>query len=95
MGKRGAARQPDQQQSTTVTGNIYRQYQQKFLREHLNSWFPQLNGAIQEKAKSNFYRAMAQLAEEFLACDMTAPELSAISGASEQGRCGSPGLRAG
>jgi TorA maturation chaperone TorD len=95
MGKRGAARHPDQQQSTTVTGNIYRQYQQIFLREHLNSWFPQLNRAIQEKAKSNFYRAMAQLTEEFLAWDMSAPELSTISGASEQGRPSSPGLRTG
>lgn len=51
---------------------IYRQYQLKFLDEHLNAWFPQLSRAIQDKSRSGFYRGLARLTETFLAMDLGA-----------------------
>jgi len=48
---------------------IYRELQSRFLQLHLNNWFAQLNRAIQEKAGTHFYRAWAQLTEEFVARD--------------------------
>ena len=66
-----------------------------FCSEHLNNWFPQLNQAIQEKAKSHFYRGLAQLTEDFLAWDMTAPVSPSISEASAQDQGSSLGLRVG
>lgn len=47
-------------------------FQLRFLREHLNDWFPQLNLAVQAKARSPFYRCLSQLTEDFLASDMEA-----------------------
>ena len=47
----------------------YRELQIKFLNQHLNAWFPQLNRSIQANAKSPFYRCMAQITESFLAYD--------------------------
>lgn len=92
--ERGEAECSDDDQNTAVTSSVYRQYQQKFLQEHLNNWFPQLNQAIQEKAKSHFYRGLAQLTEDFLAWDMTAPASPLISEASALDQSCALGLRA-
>jgi hypothetical protein len=83
------------EQSTATNSNIYRQYQQNFLQQHLNNWFPQLNKAIQEKAKSHFYRGLAQLTEDFLAWDLSAPVSPSISEALAQDQGSSLGLRVG
>lgn len=48
------------------TASIFRQWQLKFLHEHLTDWFPQLNQAIQEKTDSVFYRGIAKLTMAFL-----------------------------
>ena len=47
----------------------YREFQIKFLNQHLNAWFPKLNRSIQANAKIPFYRWMAQITESFLAYD--------------------------
>ncbi|MDA9983040.1 molecular chaperone TorD family protein [Gammaproteobacteria bacterium] len=83
------------EQSTATNSNIYRQYQKNFLQQHLNNWFPQLNQAIQEKAKSHFYRGLAQLTEDFLAWDLSAPVSPLISEALARDQGGSLGLRVG
>lgn len=49
--------------------SLYRQIQLKFLREHLNRWFPRLSRRIQENARSPFYRSLALITEELLSCD--------------------------
>lgn len=56
----------------TDTTEVYRLYQLLFLQQHLNDWFPQLNLSIQAKAKTPFYRGMAQLTEDFITWDMMA-----------------------
>jgi len=48
---------------------FYRLLQLRFLREHLNVWFPQLNIAIREKASSGLYRGLAELTEVVLERD--------------------------
>ena len=63
------ARCSEEQSKPTVT-NSYRHTQMRFLQEHLNDWFPQLNQVIQAKAKTPFYRGLAQLTKEYLAWDM-------------------------
>jgi TorA maturation chaperone TorD len=50
----------------------YRELQIRFLQEHLNSWFPQLCQSIQANAKSQFYKGLTLIAEEFLAQDTAA-----------------------
>lgn len=51
------------------TPSIFRQWQLKFLHEHLTDWFPQLNQAIQDNAKSVFYCGIAKLTAAFLIRD--------------------------
>lgn len=92
---RGDAEFSEGEQSTAAKNKVYCQYQQKFLQEHLNNWFPQLNQAIQEKAKSHFYRGLAQLTEDFLAWDMTAPVSPAISKTSAHSQSSSLDARVG
>lgn len=48
---------------------FYRTLQLRFLREHLNAWFPQLSRTIQEKASSGLYRGLAELTEVVLEQD--------------------------
>lgn len=48
---------------------FYRELQLRFLREHLNAWFPQLSRAIQKKASSGLYRGLAELTEVMLERD--------------------------
>jgi len=48
---------------------FYRSLQLRFLREHLNAWFPQLSNAIQEKASSGLYRGLAELTQVVLERD--------------------------
>jgi TorA maturation chaperone TorD len=48
---------------------FYRSLQLRFLREHLNAWFPQLSTAIREKASSGLYRGLAELTEVVLERD--------------------------
>ncbi len=52
-----------------VDPNKYRQFQIRFLKEHLNQWFAQLNLSIQMNAKSRFFRGLAMITEVFLAQD--------------------------
>ncbi len=59
-----------------------REFQTRFLQEHLNTWFPQLCGSIRAKAKGPLYRGLAEITEAFLAAETT--NLSAQAGA---GRC--------
>lgn len=47
----------------------YREFQLRFLQNHLNGWLPQLRKAIQAKAKSRLYPALALITEAFLARD--------------------------
>lgn len=62
----------DEEQDPEEVSRIYRQYQTKFLDEHLNDWFPQLSRAIQDKSSSRFYRGLARLTEKFIAMDLAA-----------------------
>jgi TorA maturation chaperone TorD len=48
---------------------VYRGYQLRFLAEHLMHWFPQLNDEIQNKSSHVFYKALAQITQEFLVKD--------------------------
>jgi TorA maturation chaperone TorD len=59
----------DQDQTKIADSVGYRELQIKFLQEHLNAWFPQLNQTIQSKAKTQFYRGLALITEAFLAVD--------------------------
>lgn len=50
----------------------YRNLEERFLREHLNSWLPRLSRRIGEQARSDLYRGLAVLTEEFVARDLEA-----------------------
>lgn len=52
-----------------VESERYRRLQIKFLKEHLNVWFPRLNLSIQKNARSPFYKILALITEAFLAYD--------------------------
>ncbi len=70
----------DKETGTVSDFDVYRDLQRRFLQAHLNDWFPQLSQAIQEKANTHFYRALAQVTEEFIARDtasMTAQTIAA------------------
>jgi len=60
---------PDNETNTVSDSSVYHELQRKFLKEHLNNWFPQLSQAIQAKANTHFYRSLAQVTEAFIACD--------------------------
>jgi TorA maturation chaperone TorD len=47
----------------------YRRLQTQFLRDHLNSWFPNLSSEIQARASSPLYRGLAIMTEKFLNLD--------------------------
>ena len=47
----------------------YRELQVRFLQEHLNDWFSQLSQSIQANAKSELYRGLALITDEFLRWD--------------------------
>jgi TorA maturation chaperone TorD len=47
----------------------YRELQIRFLQEHLNLWFSELSQSIQANAKSQLYRGLALITEEFLRWD--------------------------
>jgi TorA maturation chaperone TorD len=47
----------------------YRSLQTRFLRDHLNSWFPSLSSEIQARAASPLYRGLAIITEKFLYLD--------------------------
>ena len=64
--ERQAAEMDDDEQKIAADGDRYRELQIRFLREHLNNWFPQLNQTIQANAKSSFYRGMARITAVFL-----------------------------
>lgn len=57
----------DTETSRPPDSGIYRRLQGHFLKEHLSDWFPQLSQAIQSKAKTHFYRGLAQLTEVIIA----------------------------
>ena len=60
---------PGQDKEQPVISTLFRQIQLRFLREHLNRWFPQLSKKIQANARSPLYRSLALLTEELLARD--------------------------
>ncbi|MGE5841529.1 MAG: molecular chaperone [Deltaproteobacteria bacterium] len=59
----------EQEETKDIESTRYRDLQVRFLREHLNQWFPQLRQSIQRNAKSQFYRGLALITEAFLAQD--------------------------
>jgi len=69
MGSDQGTAQPDAETSSPPDPSLFRQLQRRFLKEHLNDWFPQLNQAIQAKANTHFYRGLGQVTEEFIARD--------------------------
>ena len=71
--------QPDEELSPVSSAGIYRELQRLFLKAHLNDWFPQLNRVIQEKATTPFYRALAQVTEEFIGRDTTNQEAQILA----------------
>lgn len=60
---------PDRRATEATQSSRYRELQARFLRIHLNAWFPQLSEAIQMYTTSPLYRGLALLTEEFLAWD--------------------------
>lgn len=62
-------RQPEEETETDEVLARYREFQTRFLREHLNSWFPQLCKSIRAKAKGPLYRGLAEITEAFLAAE--------------------------
>jgi TorA maturation chaperone TorD len=72
MDREEAEESAGEEQDGAEEAGIYRQYQVKFLAEHLNEWFPQLSRAILDKSSSHFYRGLAQLTEKFIAMDLGA-----------------------
>lgn len=66
--EKGEAR-PDPSPGEAANSGKYRELQIRFLKEHLNDWFPRLSRSIQANAKSRFYRGLARITEEFLAQD--------------------------
>ena len=56
----------ENEQDENMNAAIFRQWQLKFLHEHLTDWFPQLKRAIESKARLPFYILMAQLTQVFL-----------------------------
>lgn len=60
---------PQEEQKTAKVSDCYHKLQIRFLREHLNGWFPQLNQSIQANARSPFYRGMARITAAFLDYD--------------------------
>lgn len=48
---------------------IYQDYQFRFLKNHLTTWFPQLCQTIQEKSSLPFYKGMALITKAFIQQD--------------------------
>ena len=67
--ERQAAAIDEEEQRTAADCDRYHHFQIRFLREHLNNWFPQLNQTIQANAKSSFYRGLALITAAFLDYD--------------------------
>ncbi len=59
----------EDEMDNTTEFTRYREFQIRFLQEHLNVWFPQLDKSIQAKAKSPLYRGLATITAAFLAQD--------------------------
>lgn len=57
--------------------SFYRDLQCRFMRDHLNAWFPQLSHTIEEHASNLLYRGLAKLTEVVLEWD-TAEASAAI-----------------
>jgi len=70
---------PDDGTGTESGISIYRELQRRFLKEHLNDWFPQLSQTIQEQATTPFYRALSQVTEEFIARDTNNQEAQILA----------------
>ena len=69
MGDNGRQALPEDEMDDTTEFTRYREFQIRFLQEHLNAWFPQLGKSIQAKAKSPLYRGLAEITAAFLAQD--------------------------
>jgi TorA maturation chaperone TorD len=65
----GAPFPSDDCASASAPRDCFRALQLRFLREHLNAWFPQLNRAIQEQAASGLYRGLGELTQAVLEHD--------------------------
>jgi len=59
----------EQEETKDIESTRYHHLQMRFLRQHVNQWFPQLHRSIQKNAKSQFYRGLALITEAFLAQD--------------------------
>ena len=60
---------PNREEKESADSTRYRELQSRFLREHLNQWFPQLSSTIQTSSGGPLYRGLAVLTEEFLSRD--------------------------
>jgi len=60
---------PAEDKEQPVISTLYQQIQLRFLREHLNRWFPQLSKKIQANTRSPLYQSLALITEELLARD--------------------------
>jgi len=69
LSEQGRCHVPGQDTAPPLTGTHYRHLQLRFLREHLNRWFPRLSAKIQANARSPFYRSLALITEDLLARD--------------------------
>ncbi len=65
----GNARADEGGTSAPLRSVFYREFQLRFLSEHLNAWFPQLSRTIQENASSGLYRGLAALTQVVLERD--------------------------
>lgn len=60
---------PDGSANGKASGAGCRDLQLRFLRDHLNAWFPQLSSAIRERAASGLYRGLAEFTQAVLRHD--------------------------
>jgi TorA maturation chaperone TorD len=65
----GGSTPPDEEERVNGASTQYRDLQIQFLQQHLNMWFPQLSRVIQDCARTDLYRALARITEEFLLLD--------------------------
>jgi TorA maturation chaperone TorD len=65
----GGSTPPEEEERVNGASAQYRDLQIQFLQKHLNVWFPQLSRAIQARARTDLYRGLARITEEFLYWD--------------------------
>jgi TorA maturation chaperone TorD len=67
LSQEAAAAEPGREGKAPRDSVRYRELQRRFLREHLNEWFPRLSRSIMKQARSPLYRGLSLVTEEFVA----------------------------